>query len=165
MVLLGVRAGKFDTHPAALREHTSLTARAVVLVALVGVPLAVLAYWVPALAGPILSFTGVLYTIPSLALFALSGPLLGVGAVHRADRVVLYALLAIVRNALAGLRQVPADVREAAEAMGYGRYGLLLRVEMPLALPSILTGLRWRPCPRWRWSRCAWWWARAVSAG
>ena len=67
--------------------------------------------------------------------------------------LVLYALLAIVRNALTGLRQVPAEVREAAQGMGYGRLGLLWRVELPLALPGILTGLRSRQCPRWPWSR------------
>jgi osmoprotectant transport system permease protein len=55
---------------------------------------------------------------------------------------VIYALLIIVRNSLTGLRQVPPEVREAAQGMGYGRLGLLLRIELPLALPSIMTGMR-----------------------
>ncbi|WP_229404846.1 ABC transporter permease [Micromonospora sp. NBRC 110038] len=131
-----------DTIVAALRDHASLTARAVLIAALVALPLAVAAHWFRPLAGPILAFTGVLYTIPSLALFAFLAPYLGIGAVTVLSVVVLYALLVIVRNAVAGLSQVPPEVREAAEGMGYGRWGRLLRIELPLALPGILTGLR-----------------------
>lgn len=131
-----------DTILAALREHTWLTARAVLIAALVALPLAVAAYWFRSLAGPIMAVTGVLYTVPSLALFAFLAPYLGIGAVTVLSVVVLYALLAIVRNAVAGLNQVPPEVREAAEGMGYGRWGRLFRIELPLALPGILTGLR-----------------------
>ncbi|WP_018745207.1 ABC transporter permease [Salinispora cortesiana] len=131
-----------DTILTALREHTSLTVRAVLIAVLIAVPLAVAAYWFRALAGPILAVTGVLYTIPSLALFAFLAPYLGIGAVTVLTVVVLYALLVIVRNALAGLTQVPPEVREAAEGMGYGRWGRLFRIDLPLALPGILTGLR-----------------------
>ncbi|RLQ04517.1 ABC transporter permease [Micromonospora sp. BL1] len=131
-----------DTILAALREHTSLTARAVVIAALVALPLAVLAYWFRSLSAPILAVTGVLYTVPSLALFAFLAPYLGIGAITVLTVVALYALLVIVRNALAGLTQVPPEVREAAEGMGYGRWGRLFRIELPLALPGILTGVR-----------------------
>lgn len=131
-----------DTILAALREHTWLVARAVLIAALVALPLAVAAYWFRSLAGPVLAVSGVLYTIPSLALFAFLGPTLGIGAVTVLTVVVLYALLVIVRNALAGLHQVPPDVLEAAEGMGYGRWARLVRIELPLALPGILTGLR-----------------------
>ncbi|MEU3454124.1 ABC transporter permease [Micromonospora sp. NPDC006766] len=131
-----------DTILAALREHTWLTARAVLLAALVALPLAVAAYWFRSLAGPVLAVSGVLYTIPSLALFAFLGPTLGIGAVTVLTVVVLYALLTIVRNALAGLHQVPPEVLEAAEGMGYGRWARLFRIELPLALPGVLTGLR-----------------------
>jgi osmoprotectant transport system permease protein len=131
-----------DTILAALRDHTFLTARAVLIAVLIALPLAVVAYWFRGLAGPIVAFTGVLYTIPSLALFAFIAPYLGIGAVTVLTVVVLYALLVIVRNAIAGLNQVPPDVREAAEGMGYGRWGRLFRIELPLALPGILTGLR-----------------------
>ena len=55
---------------------------------------------------------------------------------------MLYALLVIIRNVVAGLNQVPPEVRDAAEGMGYGRWGRLFRIELPLALPGILTGLR-----------------------
>lgn len=126
----------------ALREHTTLTLRAVLIAALIAIPLAVVAYWFRPLTGPILALTGVLYTVPSLALFAFIAPYLGIGVATVLSVVVLYALLVIVRNTVAGLNQVPAEVREAAEGMGYGRWGRLLRIELPLALPGILTGLR-----------------------
>jgi osmoprotectant transport system permease protein len=131
-----------DSLTAALQQHVTLTVTTIAVAALLGIPLAVLAHRVGWLAGPILSATGVLYTIPSLALFALLGPFLGLTFSTALIGLVLYALLAIVRNALTGLRQVPPEVRDAAAGMGYGRLGLLWRVELPLALPSILTGLR-----------------------
>jgi osmoprotectant transport system permease protein len=126
----------------ALREHALLTVEAVVVAAIVAIPLAVLAHWYSRLTGPILALSGVLYTLPSLALFALLAPFVGVGRLTVLIGLVLYALLMIVRNTLAGLRQVPEDVREAAQGMGYGRFASLLRIELPLALPGVVTGLR-----------------------
>jgi osmoprotectant transport system permease protein len=134
--------GNSDTILAALREHASLTAQAVAVAALVAIPLAVAAYWFRPLTGPILALSGVLYTIPSLALFAFVAPYLGTGTTTVLLGLVLYALLLIIRNTLAGLNQVPAEVRDAAQGMGYGRLARLLRVDLPLALPGILTGLR-----------------------
>jgi osmoprotectant transport system permease protein len=131
-----------DAVLAALREHALLTTEAVLLATLVSVPLAVLAYWVRPFTGPILALTGVLYTIPSLALFALLAPFLGVGRATVLAGLVTYALLVIVRNTLAGLSQVPEPVRDAARGMGYGRFGQLWRIDLPLALPGILTGVR-----------------------
>ncbi len=131
-----------DALLAALREHASLTAEAVVIAAVVAIPLAVLAYWYRRLTGPILALSGVLYTIPSLALFAFLAPFVGIGRLTVLIGLVLYALLMIVRNALAGLHQVPEDVLDAARGMGYGRFARLLRIELPLAVPGILTGVR-----------------------
>jgi osmoprotectant transport system permease protein len=131
-----------DSLVAALQQHISLTLAAVGVAALLAIPLAIVAYRTSWLSGPILSAAGVLYTIPSLALYAFLGPLLGLKFSTALIGLVLYALLAIVRNTLTGLRQVPADVRDAAAGMGYGRLGLLWRVELPLALPSIMVGLR-----------------------
>ncbi|OLE27426.1 MAG: quaternary ammonium transporter [Actinobacteria bacterium 13_1_20CM_3_71_11] len=130
-----------DAVLSALREHASLTAEAVALAALVAIPLAVLGYWFRPLTAPILALTGVLYTIPSLALFALLAPFLP-GRVTVLVGLVTYALLVITRNAVAGLTQVPEPVRDAARGMGYGRLAQLWRIELPLALPGILTGLR-----------------------
>lgn len=126
----------------ALREHASLTAEAVLVASLVAIPLAVIAYWYRPLTGPILALSGVLYTIPSLALFAFLAPFIGIGRITVLIGLVLYALLMIVRNALTGLNQVPEDVLDAARGMGYGRFARLLRIELPLAVPGILTGVR-----------------------
>jgi osmoprotectant transport system permease protein len=131
-----------DALLAALRAHTALTAEAVLIAAVVAIPLAVLAYWYRRLTGPILALSGVLYTIPSLALFAFLAPFVGIGRLTVLIGLVLYALLMIVRNALAGLNQVSEDVLDAARGMGYGRFARLLRIELPLAVPGILTGLR-----------------------
>jgi osmoprotectant transport system permease protein len=131
-----------DRIMSALTEHVSLTAQAVLLAALVGIPLAVLAYWFRPLTGPILAGAGILYTIPALAVFAFIAPYLGIGTRTVLIPLVVYALLMIIRNALTGLTQVPGEVRDAARGMGYGRLAQLLRIELPLALPGILTGLR-----------------------
>lgn len=127
---------------AALQEHATLTAQSVLIAALVAIPLAVLAYWFRSLTGPILALTGVLYTVPSLALFAFVAPYLGTGTGTVLLGVVIYALLLIIRNVLTGLNGVPPDVLDAAAGMGYSKVGRLLRIELPLALPGILTGLR-----------------------
>jgi osmoprotectant transport system permease protein len=132
-----------DTIVAALREHATLTAEAMLIATVVAVPLAVVAYWYRPLTGPILALSGVLYTIPSLALLAFVAPY--VGTTNSASvliALVLYALLLIVRNSLAGLNQVPPEARDAAQGMGYGRWGRLFRIDLPLALPGIITGLR-----------------------
>jgi osmoprotectant transport system permease protein len=133
----------YDTILGALREHVTLTAEAVVIAALIAVPLAVVAYWFRPLTGPILAVSGALYTIPSLALLAFVAPVLGpTNPASVLIALVLYALLLIVRNSLAGLNQVPAEAQDAATGMGYARFGRLLKVDLPLALPGIVTGLR-----------------------
>jgi osmoprotectant transport system permease protein len=131
-----------STIRAALVDHIVITVWSVAIAAAIAVPLAVLAYWVRSLATPILTSAGVLYTIPSLALLAFLAPFLGTGRITVVVALVMYALLIIVRNTLTGLLQVPDDVREAASAMGYSRLARLVRVELPLALPGILVGLR-----------------------
>jgi osmoprotectant transport system permease protein len=132
-----------DLLRSALLYHAGLTARAVLVALIVALPLAVIAYWIKPLTGPILALSGFLYTIPSLALLSLIAPIVGTTTdITVLIALVLYALLVLVRNALNGLTQVPAEVRDAATGMGYGRFGRLWHVELPLALPSIFTGLR-----------------------
>jgi osmoprotectant transport system permease protein len=131
-----------ETIRAALIEHVKLTAEAMIIATVLGVLLAVVAYWVRPVAGPILSVTGVLYTIPSLGLLAFVGPLMPSLRSAVVLALVIYALLVIVRSTLTALMQVPADVREAAAGMGYGKLAQLWRVELPLALPGVLTGVR-----------------------
>jgi osmoprotectant transport system permease protein len=126
----------------ALREHIVLTVAAVVIAALIALPLAVLAHRRKRLAGPLLATTATLYTIPSLALFAFLAPFTGVNGFTVLIGLVVYALLIILRAGLTGLQQVPAEIKEVALGMGYSKTAMLMRVELPLALPSIFTGLR-----------------------
>lgn len=128
----------------ALTEHVVLTVEAVLIGLLVAFPLALLAHRYRRLAGPVLAVTGAMYTIPSLALFAFLAPFSIFGLRQRTVLVglVMYALLILVRNILAGLDGVAADVREAAQGMGYGRARMLWRVELPVAAPAIMAGIR-----------------------
>lgn len=131
-----------ETILAALSEHVLLTAASVLIAAAIAIPLGVLAHRVRLLTGPILALSGVLYTVPSLALFALLAPFFDISVTTVLIGLVSYALLIIVRNTLTGLEQVSGDVTDAARGMGYGPLALLLRIELPLAVPGILTGLR-----------------------
>jgi osmoprotectant transport system permease protein len=132
-----------DTILTLLRYHAVLTVEAVAVAILVAVPLAILGYWFRPIAGPLFVVTGTLYTIPSLALIAFLAPYTGVtGTTTILICLVLYALMLITNNTLTGLRRVPADVLDAATGMGYGRFGRLFRIELPLALPGIMTGIR-----------------------
>ena len=129
----------------ALVDHVLLTVETVLIAMVIAFPLAVLAYRFRWLAGPVLGITGVMYTIPSLALFAFIAPIdppFGLTRRTVLFGLVIYALLVLVRNTLAGLQGVPPDVREAAAGMGYGRARMLWRVEVPVALPSIMAGVR-----------------------
>ncbi|MEO7982156.1 MAG: ABC transporter permease [Sporichthyaceae bacterium] len=128
----------------ALITHVELTVESVLIALVIAFPLALIAYRYRRLAGPILGVTGVLYTIPSLALFAFIAPFSAFGLRKRTVIVglVLYALLILVRNMLVGLQGVPEDVRESARGMGYGPGRMLWKVELPVALPTIMAGVR-----------------------
>lgn len=126
-----------------LREHVTLTLLAIAIALIIAMPLAVLARAVPLLAGPILGVSGVLYTVPSFALFAAIAPLTGYTKARTVlVGLVLYALLILVRNTLVGLNGVPADVREAGRGMGYGPARMFFQIELPIALPAIMAGIR-----------------------
>ncbi|MGW2936465.1 ABC transporter permease [Streptomyces sp. NPDC001156] len=126
----------------AVLQHLQLTALSVSIGLLVAVPLAVLARRWGWAAGPVLAATTILYTIPSLAMFSLLLPLYGLSAALVVAGLVLYSLTVLIRNLLAGLRAVPEETRQAALGMGYGPIRLLLTVELPLALPAAMAGLR-----------------------
>jgi osmoprotectant transport system permease protein len=125
-----------------LGEHVRLTVLAVLIGAAIALPLALLARRSRFLAGSVLSLSTIIYTIPSLALFAVLAPFTGLTTTTVLIGLVLYSLVILVRNFLAGLLAVPADVREAAQGMGYGAGRLFVRVELPLALPAFMAGLR-----------------------
>ncbi|MEU6707750.1 ABC transporter permease [Streptomyces wuyuanensis] len=123
-------------------QHLQLTFVSVALGLLLAVPLAVAARRLRWAAGPVLGVTTILYTIPSLAMFSLLLPVYGLSASLVVTGLVLYSLTLLVRNILAGLRSVPAETRQAARGMGYGPTRQLLAVELPLALPAAMAGLR-----------------------
>ena len=123
-------------------QHVQLTFLAVLFGLLVAFPLALMAIRWPRSYGPVLGFTGVLFTIPSLALFVLLIPFTGLSISTSLIGLTLYTLLILVRNIVEGLRGVDRDVREAAQAMGYSRARQLFRVELPVALPVIMAGVR-----------------------
>jgi osmoprotectant transport system permease protein len=127
---------------AALVEHIQLTVLAVLFGLAIALPLALLSVRYRRLYGPVLAITGVLYTIPSLALFAMLLPLTGLSRTTALIPLTAYTLLILVRNTVTGLDGVPADVKDAAVGMGYSRSRQILRVELPLALPAIIAGIR-----------------------
>jgi len=133
-----------DTLWPAVRQHVELTAIAVVIGFAIAFGLALLAHRRRRLEAPITVTTGVLYTIPSLALFQIlvGFSFLGLNRLTVEIALVSYTLLILFRNTLEGLRGVPAEVREAAEGMGLTRRQVLAKVELPLALPAIVAGLR-----------------------
>ena len=123
-------------------QHLQITLAAVLLGVLVAFPLALVARRLPRLEASILGFTTGVYTIPSLALFPLLVPFTGLSATTVVIGLALYALTILVRSMLEGLRAVPDEVRESATGLGYGATKLLFKVELPLALPVMMAGLR-----------------------
>ncbi|MGP9420052.1 ABC transporter permease [Ewingella sp. AOP9-I1-14] len=96
----------------------------------------------PAVAGPLISVSGVLFTIPSLALFILLLPWTGLSMTTSVIGLTLYSLLILLRNVLAGMQKLPAEVLESARALGYTRFGRFIDIEIFLILPSLFAGLR-----------------------
>ena len=126
----------------ALRQHVMLTAIAVAIGFAIAMSLALAAHRFRVLERPTLLVTTFLYTIPSLALFELLVAPVGANIYAAEIALVSYTLLILFRNILTGLREVPAEVLDAAEGMGMTRRQALWRVELPLALPAIVAGLR-----------------------
>ena len=125
-----------------LGEHLTLVGAALALSILVALPLGILAARRPRLGQAILAAVGVLQTIPSLALLVLMIPVLGIGTLPAIAALFLYGLLPIVRNTHAGLTGIAPDLRESADALGLPGWARLWRVELPLASPSIVAGVK-----------------------
>jgi len=125
------------------RQHLTLVLLAVLLGCAAGIPLGILAALAPRLRQVVLALAGTLQTVPSLALLAILIPLLGrIGTVPALVALCAYALLPIVRNTCTGLLQVPPGLRTAALALGLSRAQALVAVELPLAAPVILAGIK-----------------------
>lgn len=126
----------------ALLQHVKLVVIAVAIGFVIALAAALLAYRHRRLEAPIGVLAAFLYTIPSLALFQLLVPVTGLTVSTVEVALISYTLLILFRNMVAGLRSAPPDVLEAARGMGMSRSQILRRVELPLALPSIMAGLR-----------------------
>lgn len=127
---------------AATVEHLQLTGLAIAAGLVVSLLLALIALRWRRLYGPIIGLGGVLYSIPSLAAFALLVPFTGFSATTAVIALLTYTILILVRNIVAGIDGVPDDVTEAARGMGYRPLRLFVEVELPLALPVIVAGVR-----------------------
>jgi osmoprotectant transport system permease protein len=123
-------------------EHVELTGIAVGIGLVIAFAAALFAYWYGWFDTPFTIFSGFLYTIPSLALFQLLVPITGLTWTSAEIALVSYTLLILFRNILTGLREVPGEVKAAARGMGLTSRQLLMRVEIPLALPAIMAGIR-----------------------
>lgn len=123
-------------------DHAQIVLAAMAIATVVGVTVGLLCYRSPFAAKVALTVTGTFLTIPSFALFGLLVPVFGLGYRPAMVALSMYALLPIVRNTIAGLREVDPAIRESALGMGLGRWQRLRRVEMPLAWPVVMTGIR-----------------------
>ncbi|MDB5511453.1 MAG: binding--dependent transport system inner rane component family protein [Enterovirga sp.] len=126
----------------ALVQHVLLVLQALLISLAISLPLGIWSARHPTAYTAVLLVTGALYTVPALALFALLIPLVGLGTTPALVAIVMYSLLVLTRNVVVGLRGVSRDVIEAANGMGYGRTRRLLAIELPLALPVIVAGIR-----------------------
>jgi osmoprotectant transport system permease protein len=127
---------------AAVQQHVLLTVVSLALGIVLSFPLALVARLSPALKGFVLGASTAVYSVPSLALFAILLPVTGITQTTVVIGLVLYSLTILVRAIVDGLESVPDEVVDAASGMGFGRVSLLLRVRMPLALPTFFAGLR-----------------------
>jgi osmoprotectant transport system permease protein len=123
-------------------QHVFLTVTSVAAGFAIAFALAVLAHRHRWLVGPVTNVTGILYTLPSVALFFLLLPITGRGNLTAIVALTAYTLLILFRNVLAGLDGVPEDATDAGRGMGLSERQLLWRVKVPLALPAIMAGLR-----------------------
>jgi osmoprotectant transport system permease protein len=135
-------ADNFDRYLSPFWQHLYLTVVSVAIGFAIAFGLALLAHRRRWLAPPITQITGVLYTLPSVAVFFLLLPLTGRGNTTAVIALVAYSLLILFRNMMEGFANVPAETRDAGRGMGLTERQLLWRVELPLALPEIMAGLR-----------------------
>jgi osmoprotectant transport system permease protein len=128
-----------------LVEHIILSVLPVLVALVISLPLGFLVFKTKRVANVILAFLGVIYSIPSLALFVMMPLILGTKILNPVNIVAalsIYSIALLVRSVVDGLRSVPASVKQSASAVGYGWLRRLVRVEMPLAMPVIYSGLR-----------------------
>lgn len=135
-------ARNWDQVAVALAQHIGISLTALVIAFALALPLGVWSARNARVQALALTATGFLYTIPTLAFLALLIPLVGLGPANAIIAMVAFSLLVLVRNIATGIRQVPEEVVDSARGMGMARRQILWRVELPLALPLIVAGLR-----------------------
>ena len=135
-------AGHLDELGYRTLQHLYLTSVTVAVGLAISFGLAVWAVRQRAALGPVIAISGLLYTIPSLALFPFFVPLTGLTDLTAVIPLVLYSLLIFIRNIVAGFDAVPVDVLEAADGTGYTRAARFRRIELPLATPLVVAGIR-----------------------
>ena len=123
-------------------DHVGLAFSAVALACVVGIPIGLLITRNKKLADGVIGLANIVQTIPSLAMFAMAIPLLGIGAKNAIFALFLYALLPIIKNTYIGIKNVDPSIIEAAKGMGMSRFQILYQVEMPLAVAVIMGGVR-----------------------
>lgn len=123
-------------------QHLVLSFLAVVIGCAIALVLGIVSARRPRLYATFLTIAGVIFVIPSLALFAFLIPIMGLGMKPALTGLSSYCVLILLRNVVTGLRSVPDDVLDAADGMGYSRWQRLVKVELPLALPLIVSGIR-----------------------
>jgi osmoprotectant transport system permease protein len=126
----------------ALWQHLVLCLSSILIGTLLAMILGIACARRPKLYAAVLAVTNMIFVIPSLALFAMLIPLMGLGVTPAIVGLSSYSLLILLRNIVTGLRAVPSEVLDAADGMGYGRWQRLVHIELPLALPLIVAGIR-----------------------
>lgn len=126
----------------AVWQHLLLSISSVLIGLVIALALGIVCARRPRLYAFALTVTNIIFVIPSLALFALLIPFVGLGMEPALIGLSSYCLLILLRNVVTGIRGVPADVLDAADGMGYGRWQRLFRIELPLAMPLIISGTR-----------------------
>ncbi|PWW03727.1 osmoprotectant transport system permease protein [Hoeflea marina] len=131
-----------DTLLEALLQHLYLVVTSVGIALVISLVIGIASARHPRSFGLIIIITGVLFAIPSLALFALFIPVMGIGTAPAITGLSLYSLMILIRNIGLGFQSIPDDVMEAAHGMGYGRVRRIWEVELPIAMPFIVGGIR-----------------------
>jgi len=142
MSFLNYLASRWDHLLELAIAHAEVVFISLLIATAIGVTTGVLVYRKERTAEVVLAVTSTFLTIPSFALFGLLLPIFGLGWLPTIFALVIYALLPIVRNTIVGLRSVDPAIAESAQGMGMSRWSRLLRIELPLAWPVIITGLR-----------------------
>lgn len=125
-----------------LIEHIELTFLSVIIAILIGVPIGILISYKRKLGKPVLAISNIMQAIPSMALLGFMIPFLGIGTVPAIIMVVLYSLLPIIKNTYIGIKNISEETIEAAEGIGLTKWQILTRIQIPLALPVIMAGIR-----------------------